>query len=236
MSLLSNMKTNIKAGETPVFALLKRSYYAVRFFSVPVIPVLHKTLYSLHNGVKNIWSEFTRILYYTPMFKSLLKNPPKSMYLYSGMPQVLGNLSLTIGENLKISGVSTFIGRTNSPKTELIIGNNCEIAWQTTIAVGTKVVIGDDCLIAARAFFAGFAGHPLDLDRRAKGMPDDDNQIGDIILEQGVWLATGVTVSSGVTIGRGTIVAAGSVVTKSLPPFVLAGGVPAKVIRQLEPS
>ena len=37
----------------------------------------------------------------------------------------------------------------------------------------------------------------------------------------------------GVTIGRGTIVAAGSVVTKSLPTFVLAAGVPAKVIKSI---
>jgi acetyltransferase-like isoleucine patch superfamily enzyme len=46
-------------------------------------------------------------------------------------------------------------------------------------------------------------------------------------------LATGVTVSTGVRIGRGTIVAAGSVVTSDLPPGVLAGGAPARVIRQL---
>ena len=38
----------------------------------------------------------------------------------------------------------------------------------------------------------------------------------------------------GVTIGRGTIVAAGSVVTKNLPRFVLAAGVPAKVIKSIE--
>ena len=65
------------------------------------------------------------------------------------------------------------------------------------------------------------------------GLPDEDSQIGDIVLEDDVWLATGVTVSAGVTIGRGTVVAAGSVVTKDLPPGVLAAGVPAKVIREI---
>ena len=40
----------------------------------------------------------------------------------------------------------------------------------------------------------------------------------------------------GVTIGAGTIVATGSVVTRSLPPGVLAGGIPAKVIKPLELS
>jgi len=43
-----------------------------------------------------------------------------------------------------------------------------------------------------------------------------------------------VIVLGGVTIGNGSVIAAGSVVTKSIPENVLAGGVPAKVIRPLE--
>ncbi len=58
--------------------------------------------------------------------------------------------------------------------------------------------------------------------------------MGDIILEDDVWLATGVSVMAGVRIGRGTIVAAGSVVTHDLPAGVLAGGIPAQVIHSLE--
>ena len=45
--------------------------------------------------------------------------------------------------------------------------------------------------------------------------------------------ATGVTVLAGVRIGRGTIVGAGSVVTTDLPPGVIAAGVPAKVVRNI---
>ena len=48
-----------------------------------------------------------------------------------------------------------------------------------------------------------------------------------------MWLATGVMVMAGVTIGEGSIVAAGSVVTQDIPPYVLAGGCPARVIRKL---
>lgn len=116
----------------------------------------------------------------------------------------------------------------------MTIGNNVDIGWMTTIAIGQKVGIGNNVRIAGRAFMAGYPGHPINAERRALGEPDDDNQVGDIILEDDVWLATGVTVSAGVTIGRGTIVAAGSVVTKNLPANVLAAGVPAQVKRQIE--
>ena len=54
---------------------------------------------------------------------------------------------------------------------------------------------------------------------------------GDIVIEDDVWLGTGVKVMDGVRIGRGAVVGAGAVVTKDIPPYAVAAGVPAKVIR-----
>lgn len=53
----------------------------------------------------------------------------------------------------------------------------------------------------------------------------------DIIVEEDVWIGSNVTLLSGVTIGRGTTVAAGAVVAKSMPPYCICGGVPAKFIK-----
>lgn len=55
-----------------------------------------------------------------------------------------------------------------------------------------------------------------------------------IRIEDGAWLGARVTVLPGVTIGKGAVVAAGAVVTRDVPPDTLVGGVPAKVLRQLE--
>ena len=41
-----------------------------------------------------------------------------------------------------------------------------------------------------------------------------------------------VTILCGVTIGRGAIIAAGAVVTKDVPPYCVAGGVPARIIKR----
>ena len=53
----------------------------------------------------------------------------------------------------------------------------------------------------------------------------------DIIVEEDVWIGCNVTLLSGAYIGRGATIAAGAVVTKEIPPYCIAGGVPAKFIK-----
>lgn len=55
-----------------------------------------------------------------------------------------------------------------------------------------------------------------------------------VTIEDGVWLGIHVVVLKGVTIGRGTLVGANSLVTRSLPAGVIAGGVPARVLKEID--
>ncbi|MBR0100493.1 MAG: sugar O-acetyltransferase [Treponema sp.] len=59
---------------------------------------------------------------------------------------------------------------------------------------------------------------------------------GKVIIKKNAWLGMNVTVCPGVTLGRYAVVAAGAVVTKDVPDFAVVGGVPAKVIKMLDPS
>ena len=54
---------------------------------------------------------------------------------------------------------------------------------------------------------------------------------GPICLKRGSWVAAHATVTKGVTLGSGAMIAANAVATKSVPDFCIAGGVPAKIIR-----
>ena len=58
--------------------------------------------------------------------------------------------------------------------------------------------------------------------------------VAPVVIEKNAVLAIGVIVLPGVTIGEGSIIAAGAVVTKDIPPFCLAGGVPARILRDYE--
>ena len=131
--------------------------------------------------------------------------------------------------------MSSFFGRSSSICRPLLwVGCNVDIGWQTTIAVGSFVSIGNNTRLASKCYLAGFPGHPEDPVARAQGQAELEEQVGAIILKDNVWLATGVTVMAGVTIGENSIIGAGSVVTHNIPANVIAAGVPAKVIRSIK--
>lgn len=59
---------------------------------------------------------------------------------------------------------------------------------------------------------------------------------GKVTIKKNAWIGLGASITPGVTIGENAVVAAGSVVTKDVPDNAVVGGVPAKVIKMLDPE
>ncbi|MDO8725082.1 MAG: acyltransferase [Candidatus Methanoperedens sp.] len=105
------------------------------------------------------------------------------------------------------------------------IGPNLEIVdhpFSKLIVIGTRVSI------AARVTLVVSSGPN---NSRLKNMYP--RKFGEIIIEEDAWLATGVIVLPGITIGKMSIIGSGSVVTKNVPPYSVAAGVPARVIKKI---
>lgn len=90
------------------------------------------------------------------------------------------------------------------------------------VTIGSRVMIAPNVTITV-------TGHPVHPELRA-GMAQFS---APVVIEDDVWLGAHVVVLPGVTIGAGAIVGAGSVVTKDVPPDVVVGGVPARVLRPI---
>lgn len=88
--------------------------------------------------------------------------------------------------------------------------------------------------VAAGHLMAVTGNHERKIGRWLMSITNNEKNIGldkDIVIHEDVWIGMNVTLLSGVEIGRGATIAAGAVVTKSIPPYSIAGGVPAKVLK-----
>jgi len=231
---INSAKQWLKTSEHPIARRGFGICLWLRHFELPAPRILFGAIYYLHRLVTALASACLRILYWTPLFKSRVVQAGKSLYLFGGMPYLSGPLEIRYGNNCRISGHTTFSGRAASPSVpQLTIGDNVDVGWQSVIAVGSRVLIGNNVRLAGKVFIAGYPGHPIDAADRAAGLPDLDHQAGDIIIEDDVWIATGVTIMPHVRIGKRSIIASGSIVTADVPADTLAGGVPAKIIKSL---
>jgi acetyltransferase-like isoleucine patch superfamily enzyme len=100
------------------------------------------------------------------------------------------------------------------------------MAAKSTIRIGNKVMFGPFVTLIGGGHNAAEIGRFMS-DVHEK-RPGDD--LG-VIIEDDVWVGTRAVILRGVTVGRGSIIAAASVVTKSVPPYSIVAGCPARAIK-----
>lgn len=108
------------------------------------------------------------------------------------------------------------------------IGSYSYIGCNGVIGAGGGLTIGDYVLIGQAVHFHS-ENHVFT--ERDVHIRDQGVAYAPIVVEDDVWIGARVVVLAGVTIGRGAVVGAGAVVTRSLPPYAIAVGVPARVAR-----
>ena len=113
----------------------------------------------------------------------------------------------------------------------VFIGKNCHINHLACLQPGkAKIIIGDNLLMGPGTMLFA-SNYQLAPDKPIRKQP---SVYKDIVIGNDVWLGSNVVVTAGVTIGDGSVIAAGSVVTKDIPPYTIAGGIPAKPLKKRE--
>src|SRR3989339_1297965 len=136
----------------------------------------------------------------------------------------------TTNEGIRI-GTGVFVGRNtilSCKNGDIDLDDHANIGFNVEVFSAARVRIGKHVLVAAYTYLVG-GDHLFDRvdvpvlyqGRTAQGIEVDDN----------VWLGAHVVVSDGSRVGRDAIIGAGAVVRGGIPPFAIAAGVPARVIR-----
>lgn len=157
------------------------------------------------NIVNKIQKKLSRKLAYMKWKKSI----PKSSSISYKTSIISGFANLHVEECVSI-GTKALIFCTGSKVT---------IKRKVVIGPGLTIIAGDHNFTTVGKFI---------IDEHNK-LPENDQ---DVVINSDTWIGANVTILKGVTIGRGCVIAACSCVTKSVPPYSIVGGVPAKVIKK----
>lgn len=129
---------------------------------------------------------------------------------------------ITLGEDTWINEYVVL----NANRGSISLGDRCWMGPHCLIYGNGHVTIGNDVLIAAHTSIntISHVATRTDVAMGSQGVYTDP-----IVIEDDVWIGLNCTILQGVTIGRGSIIGAGAVVTRDIPPFSIAVGIPARV-------
>ena len=217
---------NLFVGKKGFLSLLKYEIITVLFQDMP--------------GALGI---FFRNLFYPLLFKKVGKgvNFGKSITLRHpykisiGDNVVIDDYCVLDAKGLENNGIhigkNIFIGRgsiLSCKNGDITLEKNVVIGFNSEIFSGSKVFIGENTLISAYVYIIG-GGH--DYSRVDIPILEQEKPSHGIKIEKNCWIGAGAKVFDNVTIGKDTIIGAGAVVSRDIPAFSIAAGIPARVAK-----
>lgn len=191
--------------------------------------------YKLHKKIISV-----RNFFYTMWIKNFLGSVgDQSRICYPCSLQGGGQKNISIGDNTVINGTSILgcwikYGNQQFPKASITIGNHCSIGEYNHITSCNKITIGDGLLTGRYVVISDNSHGGLSKEESMiEPVKRDLKSKGEVVIGNNVWLGDKVSVLSGVHIGNNVIVAANAVVTKDLPDWCVAAGVPARVVKMV---
>ena len=111
------------------------------------------------------------------------------------------------------------------------IGERTRIGLSCTV-IG-PVTIGNDTMLAQNVVISGLNHSYEDI---TKPISRQKQTTSMITIQDEVWIGANAVILAGVCIGKHSVIAAGSIVTKDVPPYTVAGGNPARVLKSFNPE
>ena len=158
----------------------------------------------------------------------------RNVYIHPGA-QIIRPQFISVGDNVRI-GKNTDIyihpERRNSKEIILRIENNVHIGNYNIIGARSSVVLEENALLGPGVIIADHSHHYENVDMDVKSQPLTEG--GPVRIERDCWIGANVFVFPNVTIGRHAVIGANSIVNRNIPPYSVAVGAPAKVVKQYD--
>ena len=234
--MIDSIILKVKRGETPFFRFVQRMAKRIVASNLPLPRALHpllRGLFGLHQSVVAALRRAAIYFYGEPLFRGRCEEIGRRFTLHR-MPYVISHARIYIGDDVTFFGkVDIFSGRTlDSPR--LLINDRVVIGHNVSFVVNREIVIEEDVLISSGVRFMDTDGHPRNLSERIENLPPRPEEIKPVRICKNAWICQDAFVLKGVTIGEGSVIGANSVVVHDVPPFSLAAGNPAIVIKNLK--
>lgn len=162
-------------------------------------------------------------IYYTLRLMARVRDMDASVQC-DGPIAVSGTGAISIGSRCRIGGQTEL--QTNESG-RIVIGNDVRINRGCTIVSYADVLIGDFAIIGEYVTIRD-ANHGMDT---TEPMRYQRHTTSPVTIGTDVWIGRGACILPGVVIGNGAVIGANSVVTRNIPNFAVAAGMPAQVIR-----
>lgn len=180
------------------------------------------------------WYQIKRV-YITERKRRLFKKFGKGSILAPNISLGIAN-NISVGENTSImKNCIIETSPTVQCTPDLVIGDRVSLGEYSHITCTNKITIGNGVL-TGRFVLITDNSHGNNTKEVADIAPlaREIHSNGPVHIGDNVWIGDKVTILPNVTIGKGCIIAANAVVTKDIPDFSVAAGIPAKVIKTLK--
>lgn len=174
--------------------------------------------------------------YYARQFKEFGKSSIIGSFSYvRGLKYIKVGENSVLGYCVELTAWDNYKGQKFQP--EIIIGDRTfirdysHITAINSIRIGNGVLTGPNILITDNAHGTSMA-ELLDMEPNLRPLFSK----GPVVIEDNVWIGEKASIMPGVRIGKGAIIAANSVVTHDIPPYCVAAGIPAKVVKVMRIS
>ena len=146
----------------------------------------------------------------------------------SGRPIIDNRGRIELGARTRLACKYGPIELRTEPGAVLRVGSRTAINYSTVVHAHRQVVIGDGVSIGPYCIISD--------DEAGSPVAGTDAEPAPVTIEDAAWLASRVVLRPGVVVGARSVITAGSIVERSVPPDVVAGGIPARVLRHLAPG